>query len=393
MNVTKIFLILPRILSTVSSVFLMSKILQLCGPSIWLQIATIQSIAVIISPLIQMHWTKFGALNILENSEIAQKQIVSNSVISRMVAFGITSTGVFLYLKYFMKLDDFFVIFAGFLFSSSLSLNNEWYYIAKSNLFGFLARESAPRFIFCFIILLFTSSKSSLSTNLLILSAVNVITLFLIIRPIPKNAKIEIFEKHKKGEKFRFTLFQFLVFLVLFSPVPLVNYFDYSDKFQFTTLERFFRLFMAALMPVSQWAHIQILSAENRKETSKQWYKKGTIVSLMISVAYVPCLVTYLVVTDTFNLVSSPVILIGLFGALVVLTFLSRILEEIYVTNFNNMASLNLLQKLNILNLVSSLSITIFFRQSFLILIALIFSEVFRVTILYKKNSKSGIKL
>ena len=372
------YLIAAKILGTISVLIQIPTILRICGVEIWLNIATIQSIAVILSPIIQMHWAKFGGVTLLQNTKNNQNRIILQSVASRLTSLGIINFIALCLLQSILLNGDKLLLCAAFLYASSMSLSNEWFYLAKSNFRSFFVKETMPRFLFTLVPLLFIETKNQLALFFLVLTLVNLVTCAVIIRKIRWHDATPIIDQHTVLDKAKFTILQFLVFSVLFSPVPLVNFVGFDQKFQFTILERFFRLFMTVLTPITQLAHSQILASKNLLSISRYWYTKNKLLCLSISLLYLPSLMFYLMVTETSSFLSYNRMLIFLFGILVVVTFAERIIEEVFILNLLEMRLINRIQVLNFIYLILSFTISAYLGSSMLLVVALILSELWR---------------
>ena len=385
------YLIASKILGTVLALIQIPTILRICGVEIWLQIATIQSIAVILSPIIQMHWAKFGGVTLLQNTENNQNRIVLQSISSRLISLALMNFMALSLVLSIFKNEDVFLLLAVFFYASSLSLTNEWFYLAKSNFRSFFARETLPRFLFTSFPLIFIETKTQLVYFFLVLALVNLITCTVIIGKIQSDDATPLVDHYTVMEKVKFTILQFLLFLVLFSPVPLVNFAGFDQKFQFTILERFFRLFMTAVTPITQIAHSQILSSRNLLGISRYWYRKNKLLCIGICGLYLPSLIFYLTFTETTSFLWFNKMLILLFGLLVVVTFAERIIEEIFVLNSLDIRLINKIQIFNLFYLSFSFTISAYNRNSMLLVVALILSELCRFFYMRHRLIRLGI--
>jgi len=372
------YLFASKLLRAISTVILIPTILRLCGAEVWLQIATIQSIAVMVSPIIQMHWTRFGGATLLQNTPNNQNRVILQSITSRLTSFALINFIALCLLQSISKDGNKVLLCAAFIYASSMSLSNEWFYLAKSNFKNFFANEALPRFIFTSIPLVFIETENQLVLFFLILTLVNMMTWVIIIRKIWWHDSTPLIDQYNFLDKVKFTLLEFLVFTVLFSPVPLVNLVGFDQKFQFTILEKFFRLFMTAIMPITQLARSQILSSKNLVRISRYWYSQSKLLCMSILVLYLPCILLFLMVTETTIHLKFNWILILLFGFLAMVTFAEGIIEEIFILNLLDMRLINKIQLINFFYLVLSFLISAYFKNCTLLVLTLILSELLR---------------
>jgi len=384
-----VYLFFVKILSAISTLVLLPTILRICGRDLWLQVATLQTIAIIVSPLIQMHWTKFGGIILSQNNEQNKKKLIIQSVTSRlMVLITINIAMVLVVIKYFDH-NHLGILISSFVFASSTALSNEWYYLAKSNYGGFFLQESLPRFLFIFLPLFFIDNEMQLTVLFFTLASVNIITSSLILKWSARGHQEAFSGVHDRISKFRFVILQFVTFLILFSPVPIVKYFNFENKFEFTLMEKFLRFFMTAVLPISQMAHSQILIAKFKTPISREWYRKSKWMSLVILLVYVPCTVIYLIFTNSSEMLRLNGLMVSLFGILISATFINRITEEIFVLNLNNMMLINFMQSLNIILLVLTFVFAVILRSSDVLVSSLILVEITRF--LYMRKHVASI--
>ena len=320
-----------------------------------------------------------------------ESDAVYRAVITRILCLLLLSTMFLLTLTYLIKTQHELMILSAFIFTSSTSLSNEWYYLAKSNFKAFLLRESIPRFVLTLLPLIAVKSIDQLTVLLLFLTLSNVAISLQICRNVGSFDRKFKSTDYSTQEKIRYSFLQLLGFVVLFSPVPLVNYFGFVNRFEFTVLEKFFRLFMTAIIPISQIAHSQLLSSNFRINTSQSWYRLGHKISLAIALLYVPCLVSFLLIMQTLIILKTAHLLILLLGILIVVTFESRIIEEIFVINLNQMRLINTLQFISLVMLLLLFSLACYLKSSPALLISLILSEALRFQFMRFRLLKSQV--
>jgi hypothetical protein len=387
----KSYLFISRALSSVGAIFLIPVALQIYGEEGWLTIATLQSLAVMLSPLVQMHWSKFGGLTILENDIANVGAIIIKSIVTRLISLTIIVAAAVIILSFRTDGQEFYLLACSFFAAGSLGLTNEWYYLARKDFKGLLLKESVPRFILSTMPLLFLHSVKELTIYFLLCGTGNVLTSFAILRRFEFSAFSTISDPYTFYEKAKFTAFQFIGFLILFSPVPIVNFFNFAGKFEFTLLERFFRMTMNALLPITQIAHSQILSGENKFSLSRKWYQIGNRLSKVISVAYFPALMAFLYLTNSMHTISGSFPLTILFLILIICTFRNRFLEEIFVLNLKNITLINRMQLLNSGVLIALMALSIVSRNSFAICGSLIATECARTIFMERKIKHARI--
>lgn len=385
------YLIAGKILASISVLIQIPKILQICDTALWLHIATLQAIAVILSPIVQMHWAKFGGITLLQNTRNNQKKIILQSVVARLASLTLLNIIALCLVHLFIENDDKWLFFGAFFYASSMSLSNEWYYLAKSNFRSFFLKETAPRFLSTSILLLFIDNRNHLIPFFFALTLVNLITCAVIIEKRQCDNSTGLIDQYSIIEKVKFTFLQFLTFLVLFSPVPLVNIYNLDEKFHFTILEKFFRLIMTALIPISQLARSQIITSDDLYSISRYWYNKNRMLSLGISVLYLPSLIVYLWITGTMLLLTENRLLIFLFGLLVVITSIERVIEEIFVLNILDIRQINTIQVMNLIYLLLSFTFSVRLGRSMLLVVCLILSELCRCLYMRNRLTKFGI--
>lgn len=251
--------------------------------------------------------------------------------------------------------------------------------------------ESIPRFVCTCAPVAFIQTVNQLTILFVALAFVNIGTSLIILKNFKSNSTVSVIHEHSNKEKSKFIALQFLAFAILFSPVPIVNLFNFHDKFEFTIMERFFRLFMTAILPISQLAHSQILNAKNMLRVSREWYRKSKLLAIGILVLYFPSSFLFLLITSETELVVSRRLMFSLFGILILITFTNRIIEELFVLNLNRMALINSMQGFNILLLLSSFTFSIIFRSSNALLMALILAELARFWLMKRKLILAGL--
>ena len=385
------FLFGVKILSAVTSFILIPIVLKICGPELWMQVATLQTIAIILSPLIRLHWSKFGGLTLSQNQEVNHKRIILHSILSRLIVLILVNI-IAIYLLYvYFNSENSGLLYSAFFFASTAALSNEWYFLAKSDFRGFLLMESIPRFVCTCAPVAFIQTVNQLTILFVSLAFVNIGTSLIILKNFKSNSTVSVIHEHSNKEKSKFIALQFLAFAILFSPVPIVNLFNFHDKFEFTIMERFFRLFMTAILPISQLAHSQILNAKNMLRVSREWYRKSKLLAIGILVLYFPSSFLFLLITSETELVVSRRLMFSLFGILILITFTNRIIEELFVLNLNRMALINSMQGFNILLLLSSFTFSIILRSSNALLIALILAELARFWLMKRKLILAGL--
>jgi hypothetical protein len=385
------FLFLIKILSAISALILIQKVLEICGQELWLQIVTLQSIAIILSPLIQLHWSKFGGITLLQNHKSNQAKIVFRSIASRLIVLSAVNIFMLYFLSEFFDRDRFGILYSSFFFASSTALSNEWYFLAKSDFKGFFLLESVPRFLCTCLPLIFIQTTSQLTILFVSLAFVNVATSVAILKISRGKSHEDILDEHSGQEKSKYIALQFVVFALLFSPVPIVNYFNFDDKFQFTIMERFLRLFMTAALPITQLVHSEILNSANMITVSQKWYRRSKLFALGILVSYIPSALFFLLITKAIDLYGSQRFMFLLFGILIMIVFTNRIIEEIFILNLNDMNLINHMQLQTLFILVASFAISVVMRSSNLLLTSLMLSELCRYLVMRKRLIFKGV--
>ena len=263
--------------------------------------------------------------------------------------------------------------------------------MAKSDFKRFFLLESVPRFVCTCLPLIFIQTTSQLTILFASLAFVNVGTSVAILKVAERKSYEEIIDEHSGHEKGKYIALQFVVFALLFSPVPLVNYFNFEDKFQFTIMERFLRLFMTAALPVTQLVHSQILNSPIMITISRKWYRRSKLFAVGIIVFYIPSALFFLVITKAINLYGSQIFMFLLFGVLIMVIFTNRIIEEIFVLNLNDMSLINRMQFQTLIILFTFFAISIVLRSSDILLVSLMITELCRLLLMRKRLILKGI--
>lgn len=381
----QVYPFLTKFTNAIIAVILIPLIIKVSGSQLWMQIATLQTLGVIFSPLIQLHWMKFGGLTLIDTNNKNQKNTIWQSIITRLIAFVlICSTGSILVMKYYNEKDSF-LLFGSFCYTCSLALSNDWFYLAKGDFKSLFYKESLPRFLLAICPIYFIRDTNELSIFFYALVALNILTLFIILNMNIAQRDVALQKKYMLNAKIRYTILQFINYSILFSPVPLVTYFKISNAFQFILMERFFRLFMTALLPISQIAHTQFLNTRSSLEISRKWAKITTLMQIIIIFVYMPTLIIFASLTNSSqSLITNPYLIV-FFGILIVVTFTNRITEEKFVLLLRNIQYVNKMQSLNLLFLFLLLPACILVGRSLSFVIALIVAELFRSLYMRRK--------
>ena len=385
-----IYLVSAKGLSTVGNLLFIPVALKVLGNSTWLMIVTMQALATILSPLVLMFWNKFGPIINSANSPEQEQAVINRAILQRLLMAILVTVSALSILTLLPGIESKILLSAAFTSTIFSLLSNEWLYVSKLSFKNLLLNESIPRFLASVAPLFFLSNVTQVTIYFFMMSMISLITFLLKYKNGTTSEKVEYLDPFSVSDKLRYVFLQFVGFLILFSPVPLINILDYSNKFEFTFMERFFRMFMTLLIPISQYAHGQLLNTSEFKETVRRWIKNMRFINVLIIILFTPLSMAYILISNQQDNVTKmlPIIIGVLFW--VVTTFQNRIVEEVFVLETRNIKQFNGMQVSSTIMLSSLVAISAVFRNSLFLLGALILTEMYRYLYMVSKIDRYG---
>lgn len=322
-------------------------ILNICGKSLWVEVVSVQVVATMATPILNLHWTRFGPTEVRNISQLSSQSLLIKSIRERILVWftlGILAT---IAITVFVENSKIVIFMATFMSSSALALSNEWYYVSKEQYVKLFKLEILPRFLILTPFYFFSKSVTELSILFIVSALIGLLTFC---APL-KEYKQDNFQKPNYAKKSigNYIIGQTIIFVFLFLPVVISTKGNFENLFLFVIMERYFRAFMNVIIPISQKAKSDYVMNQNLDFQLQLWKRRTSLLLIPIASGFIIISLPYLWVFYKLSFDSSAAVMLIGFLFLVVSTFLLRMYEDQLIFERKKIADYNNFQILSII--------------------------------------------
>ncbi len=322
-------------------------ILSICGKSLWVEIVSVQVIATMATPILNLHWTRYGPTQIRNNSQSSNASLLINSIRARIITWFLLGILFSIVVSIFVPGSKVIIFVVVFMSSTAFALSNEWYYVSQGQYSKLFKVEVLPRYLILTPFYYFSNSVTELSI-LFLVSAIIGLSTFCV--PL-KDYKLNNFQKLDYAKKSigKYIFGQTTLFIFVFLPVVVSTERNFDNLFLFVVLERYFRAYMHVIIPISQKAKTDYVMNQDLDLQLKLWKRRTFLLLVPIASGFVILSLPYMWTFYKLSFNRSVALMLIGFLVLALSTFLLRMHEDQLVFESKKITDYNRFQAVSII--------------------------------------------
>ena len=322
-------------------------ILSICGKSLWVEVVSVQVIAIMATPILNLHWTRYGPTQIRSNSESSNGSLLIRSIRERLIAWFVLGISASISVAIFAPSSKIAIFAAAFMSSSALALSNEWYYVSEGKYFRLFKVEVLPRYLILTPFYFIANSVKELSIILFVSALIGLLTFSVPLREYKRNNSQSL--NFTTVSILKYMLGQTTLFVVVFLPVVVATERNFDNLFLFVVMERYFRAYMNVIIPISQKAKTDYVVNQDFDLQLKLWKRRTFLILIPLASGFVIGSLPYMWVFYNLSLNRSVALMLIGFLVLALSTFLLRMHEDQLIFESKKITDYNRFQAVSII--------------------------------------------
>ncbi len=322
-------------------------ILSICGKSLWVEIVSVQVMATMATPILNLHWTRYGPTQIRNNSQSSNASLLIKSIRERMIAWFLLGILASIVVSIFVPSSKVVIFVAAFMSSTALALSNEWYYVSKGQYFKLFKIEVLTRYLILTPFYYFSNSVSELSILFFVSALIGLLTFCV---PLKGN-KLSNFQApdYAKRSIVKYIFGQTTLVVFVFLPVVVSTERNFDNLFLFVVMERYFRAYMNVIIPISQKAKTDYVVNQDLDSQLELWKRRTFLLLIPITSGFVIMSLPYMWAFYRLSFNRSVALMLIGFLVLALSTFLLRMHEDQLVFESKKITDYNRFQAVSII--------------------------------------------